>query len=601
MPPKDDAHRQRWVGTPRDIRGDEWTISTLEALAQCNAPGFFPKGDPTKATSSDVFLATPCNPVWDATVPGQFQNWGYFLFGFERGLAWNWWVRYLGLPLFALTFLWHWTKRDFLLSLTGALAITWSPPTQWWDTTVPYLLLYFFSSLVFLRIMAHGRSTRSRSAAAVGLFISLSSFVFVLYPPFQLTLLVPGILLGVETATALPDESRTQQRTFRILLAVVILAWLCEMAIFLRIHAATLDLIRNSAYPGRRTFHGGSVAILSEFLLNRLVSALSVIRHLSDVNPCETSMFPAPFLAAFAGTLVLLRRRFRIVRCLFLAYVVIQLLWVALPWPNWLARAAGLSLVGPQRVATIVGVFAILLALGVLAERQIPPTSNRLCAVLIAACIPIATLVLALSPSLRGKIRPSFLLFLPAALLTAMTWATLRGARWTFAIALLAITALSGPFVHPLAVGADAVTENRFVNVVRQIESQRPGVWLANWHTIGNLIRSTGARCIGGTQQYANLPLWAILDPENRFRPKWDRYTHLEFVLRNVSYTDILNKRDFAYVSISGHAIRDLDVDYFVAWHIPPIQAPFLHLIAEGDDTYIYAVRPPDNPSTGKH
>ena len=182
------------LGSDRQIRSDEWCVSTPQVLAQCASPDFFPRVNRRVGGGTDMFVATPCNPVWDWTAPGQFHNWGFFLFGAERGLAWNWWCRFLGLPLFAFLFFLGWLGRDGLLAATAALAVTLGAPTQWWDTTLPYLLLYFFAGLVFLRaVVSPETGTAARALSALGLFVSLASYAFAGYPPFAV-MLFPALL-----------------------------------------------------------------------------------------------------------------------------------------------------------------------------------------------------------------------------------------------------------------------------------------------------------------------------------------------------------------------------------------------------------------------
>ena len=144
------------VGEHRRIRSDEWAVSLPFVRAQCLHPDFFPAiRHDLNGGRMDMLLFTPPNPVWDATVPGQAANWGYFLFGFARGLSWSWFLRYLIGFLFAFEFILIWLRGDRALALVAALSVVLGAPSIWWTTTIPYHQLFFFSTLVFLnRIFA---------------------------------------------------------------------------------------------------------------------------------------------------------------------------------------------------------------------------------------------------------------------------------------------------------------------------------------------------------------------------------------------------------------------------------------------------------------
>ena len=169
------------AGHSRGIRVDDWCVSQPFIFAQCKSEDFFPQKNNRVNGGMDMFLQTPCAPVWDWTALGQIHNWGYFIFGANRGTAWSWWIRYLGLPFFAYFFFLIWCRGDRALSIVGALAVTLGAPTQWWDTTIPYHLLYFFAILAMVQVVSAARRLLWIALGGLGLLACVLSYLFVMY------------------------------------------------------------------------------------------------------------------------------------------------------------------------------------------------------------------------------------------------------------------------------------------------------------------------------------------------------------------------------------------------------------------------------------
>ena len=284
----------------RQIRSDEWAVSTPQVFSQCLSKEFFPRINHNFDNGTDMFLSTPCNPVWDWTVIGQFHNWGYFIFDIKRGLAWNWWCRYLGIPLFAYFFFLWWLGKDRTLALTAALAVTLGTPTQWWDTTIPYMLLYFFASIYGIRLiyLSNGKILKE-SLGTLILTISFVSFLFVGYPIFELLLLPPLLILLIHAAIESKKEVKNTNSSFRCNLWIffVFCIVLFEIGYYFTVHASALKIISASSYPGARIFQGGSLISMfqnAKFDILSLFSELPKFNLSPElqkqyVNPCGAS------------------------------------------------------------------------------------------------------------------------------------------------------------------------------------------------------------------------------------------------------------------------------------------------------------------------
>ncbi len=644
MPPEPEGYRYRELGKPRWERADDWNVSVPQIMAQCASPDFFPCVNPRVDLGRDMFASTPCNPVWDVTAPAQPHNWGFFLFGAERGFAWSWWLRFLGLPLAAFLALRPRLGGDSVLAASGAIAFTLGAPTQWWDTSLPYLLLYGFASLVFLDIIQTARRQAARWTAALGLACVLPAFFLAGYPPFA------ALLLPVFLMLALPGAARTdsprpygappsrrgasrwgrfappssvgagqgkrfappssvgagQGKRFALVFGLVVAAALFVAALVL--HAETIRHIASSAYPGARSFAGGTPSrFLRHIGLGLLAPAFPfdalrpAFAPFASSNPCNAARWYAPALALSAALCLRAPDRPSLCDRLLPAYAAILALWALLPWPAWLARVTGLSKIDPRRAGVILGFVLLLCCLRLLARRRVagiaPPRRLPLAVAALAAVLALAAIFLPGGIAAFPSRRAAAVIGLGAAAVAAVaSWSLLAARRIPFCAALVAL-ALPGLAVHPLAQGLAPMRDKPFADLARSIENAEPGRWLANTSTTGNFLLAQGLDCIAGTQAYAVPAMWTILDPDGAGRAAWHRYAHtiVELGPDGAPLAAKAAKTDLLRYTLTESRLRALGVRHLV-WSGKKLHEPWLRYDGRVRLHFFYTVLPHDGP-----
>ena len=614
------------LGTDRPIRADEWCVSTPQVLAQCASPDFFPRVNGRVANGTDMFVATPCNPVWDWTVPGQFHNWGYFLFGAERGLAWNWWCRFLGLPLFAYLVFLRWLGRGHALAAAASLAVTLGAPTQWADTTLPYLLLYFFSALFFLRpVVSADARAPAKALASAGLFVSLASYAFSGYPPFAVLLLPALLIAGWQTIrpddrAEAPVPGAPKRRTALSgpgpWLAAVLLALAAEFAYCAAVHAETFRIIAGSSYPGARFVSGGS---FPEFVRNRALDTVCLFHPwpafkadpelLGLRNVCAAARYFVPGAALLA--LLAIRRRIalRLRRgdCLLLANGIWLLLWSALPFPRFLARATGMFRF-PVNRAEVVGGFLLLLFAFRAFARSAPATQDRRRPAALAAAVSVAALALGLflpagSRAVFSTGVNALFALVGAILCAAVSFGLVSGSRRWFCGGYVALSILGGATVHPLSIGVSPLADKELAALVRSVDAREPGRWLANFSTTGNFLLAQGLDCYPGTQEYAHPDFWSEVDPTGRHKREWDRYAHCLVAIADGSGRPDPPKRngsaDRLRYSLTERNLRNLGVSHLV-WTGRKLRFPWLRYEGRSRLHFVYTLLPESDAATDR-
>lgn len=604
------SYSRRVFGTDRTIRADEWSVSTPLAIAQCASPDFFPRINRRVGGGTDMFLSTPCNPVWDWTVPGQFHNWGFFLFGAERGLAWNWWCRYLGIPFFAYLFFLGWLGRDRLLAATAAIAVALGAPTQWWDTTMPYILLYFFASLVFLRSLFDSSLGPARkAAAAAGLFVALCSYSFAGYPVWELLLLPPLLALCRETIRSenrKADGGTCPSRNHPVwLLAAVLALVAAEFGYYASVHAGTIRIIAGSAYPGGRFCTGGS---LPNFLRHIGLDVVSVFLPYEDFRPdpatfaetnaCRAARFFVPGTALLALLLFRRRRaiRFGVSDAVLAAWGAATVLWSALPFPRWFAKATGFWMVPAHRAEVAAGFVFLLLAFRAFSRAKPPPGHRFSFAVTVAAAASTVALASILIPAGTTAFfaTPAGAGFLAAgiALVAAISYGLAARDRRFFCGGYLVLSLVGGLTVHPLSRGLSPLWDKELSALVRDVDAREPGRWMANVSPTGNFLLAQGLDCHPGTQQYADPGFWRVLDPDGSRERKWNRYAHRVIDVTHDEPSRIESPTtDSVRFSVNERQLRELGIRHLV-WSGKKLREPWLKYEGRSRLHFVYTVLP---------
>lgn len=127
IPPREDG--TIW-GVSRMIRSDEWLVQTPFYISQSNTD--FELINKSYAISGQNMLVAYNAPIKHISVIGKPFNWGFLMFGAEKGLSWYWSFKIIGFILLAFEFSMIITKRNKILSLVGSFWITFTPAIQWW-------------------------------------------------------------------------------------------------------------------------------------------------------------------------------------------------------------------------------------------------------------------------------------------------------------------------------------------------------------------------------------------------------------------------------------------------------------------------------------
>ncbi|GAB4026237.1 DUF7657 domain-containing protein [Spirosoma koreense] len=583
LPDGSDLKRGLLAGKPRQIRMDDWAGATPMQLSQVNN-GFPLQNQALGGEKPPLVTSVPTHHFITIIRP---ENWGYHLFDVERGFAWRWnFFIFAGLITWFLTFL-VLTRNQFWLSVAGAIWLVLSPGVVWWSFVN---LGWMYSGLLLLvssLYIFYARSIKTMAINGALFAWSLLSFALFLYPPYQIPFgyLLIILLIGFVWRYYQPGLILEN----RWLKLITFGAALAAAGLFLYVYyneaKPTIDILANTAYPGRRSETGGTGFVanwFSEYFSGWLLDD----SHFPAIwmNICELSHFITftPIIAVCALVYFYQEKKIDPMMILLLGYILVLYIWIEIGFPEPIAKATLLSMSPTRRTQVPFGITNVVLAVVYLAyirqrDIKVPGTVNI---ALIIAAITFMVYAAWLNVVDSGGYFKSHQLFLPTLFFIVLNILLLPGIRLKGKeiIVALAVVFFSLPSlkVNPFAIGLSPITEHVLYQKVNEIRKQDP---TARWVVFGSqyityMVTATGANQLSGMKYMPDFKTMRVLDPQARRDSVYNRFAH-------VVYAPYINGRDTvvmfnpyqdAYtvaMDPCSPKLKQLNAKYFVFDHVP--------------------------------
>lgn len=583
-------------GEARGIRSDEWLVQTPMYLSQAESKSFFPLMNLAIRSDGQNMLVSYYAPVFDITLIGKPFNWGFFFLGKERGLSWYWWSKLLLLLLLSYEMCLLLTDEKKLISALGALWITFSPFIQWWFSTQQVDLVIYAQALVVAAcryLTTEGRRRRLFLAAA--LTVSSVGFILSFYPPFQVSL---GYLVLLFVAVyAYGNRSSIKLGKYDLVLLFV--SFVVMGAVLFSFVARSMDAVRlvmDTVYPGRRLATGGG------YNLNDLQFYLSnwrlPFKEVTFSNRCEVSSF-LHFLPAilFVFFKVYRKETAAVSRSLgfaLLCYLLFQVSWLFVQYPEWFARWTFLSRVPEGRMQAVMGLVAVYLSIWMF-SLLVGSKTVRLSEALITSLFVVLLYIHSLKHTFMldylkpTGAAPTLIFFF------VLNCLFLLGRKRLFAVSMILFIVFAGMTVNPLARGVDPIYNKvigqKILEIARRDTNQK---WIGvNSLVLGNYMVALGIKTFNSVHYYPDLNAWRALDPEGRYKDVYNRYAHVMVQLTDEDTYFKLEQGDVFTVFINGGDLRKTDSRYLVSNGRITGHTQFLREVDRvgGDNLYIYEIK----------
>ena len=549
------------LGKPQTIRSDEYSVSSLMAIAQSN--NGYESINKNIGNGQDVNVLGDI-PTNDWSTFFKPQNIGFLVLPFDNAFSLKWWLPGYFLILAAYFFVLRIMPKRKTLAILLSLSFILSPFLQWWylGPTVETLTGALFGLLVILKIFESKKLSHTILWSLLLTYIG-TSFIIIIYPPFQITTAL--VALAFIVGYLIKNKGILKEKTFKRNLLFIVGAIVISVAtilLFLSQHQSAVQAITQSAYPGNRTASSGGASV--DHLLSSNTSPLlqsgSRYKSLGKTNQSESSNFILiiPLLLIPAFYILYKERRAGKRHYIVIASLVVfalLLAWAIVPGIDLVGKLTLLDRVPANRALIGIG-FAnfILLVLFIELFRKSKVRFTNAQITIYSLLVVILYLVLNLYTAVKY---PGFIGFNMGVALSlpfaVIVFAFLK--RWyTLAVAGLLLFSIGSTFaIHPLYVGTDVVREATISQEIRKLNRENPKTWVGDDNYLENFTLLNGARSLTATYYYPQLDLWKPLDTDGTQSDAYNRYAHVNFAFDrdaavNIKANFYLRGEDIFYI-----------------------------------------------------
>ena len=571
--PQNDKYVTPILGQYRGIRSDEWVVSTPVFISQAidESPYY---NDNLRGTKTDMYalLSTPVN---DILILGKPFNIGFLLFGAERGLSFFWYGKLVALMLVTFEFMMIITNKKKCLSMCGMLVITFSAAIQWWNA--PDMLIFGQLILVLIDKFMLSKHTHIKLLCSLGIFISAVSYVFILYPAWQLSYGYIYFSLFIWIFWKNRKEYKINIKDVVIVLCIILL--IIGMGLrYYKMSQEALKIVANTDYPGKRFEIGGD----AKGTLFSYVYSI-VLPYKEIVNPCEisgmTSFYPIPLVVS----LIYLIRNYKNSKQYFPFFIPLLLLsfvfsvWTLTSTNELFAKLTLLYMVPPNRLVIPLGLIQIYLLIFLMSHTS---ENTKILNKNLSKGIAIITSIYILSVATRTVPEPiiggvlSYILGLILLIVIYLMFNLNEEKNKKYLIYLLIpISIITGVYVNPIQRGIKVLTDKPLSKEVQKIikeDVQENNLWIVDnmvFHSI-NYILANGASVLNSTQIYPNKQLFdTILGEDSNLienRYIYNRYAHLLIEIVDEPNRIELIYADSIKIYLNYSTVKELGVRYIL-------------------------------------
>ncbi|WP_461052172.1 DUF7657 domain-containing protein [Spirosoma arcticum] len=535
IPDGADAKRGIVLGTPKQIRMDEWAILAPFMLSQAHQG--FPLENPAIGGEKVALVGYfPINHFISFFRP---DYWGFYLFDIEHGFAWRWnFILCFGIISVMLAFMLL-TRNQFWLSVLGTIWLIFSPGLAWWSFFLLTSIYAGFGMVVASAYLFFSTKTRTILIAGVVFFWCFSMFALTLYPPYQVPLgyLLLFLLIGY---TWRHYNKQLLLSKVWLKLGVFALAFAVMGVVFYAYYLdakSTIDVMSNTVYPGKRSETGGTGFVanwFSEYFAGWLLNDQQFPK--TWLNICELSHFITftPVIAVSIPIYFARTRKVDPLLALILGYVLLLLLWIEVGFPSFLAKATLLDVSPTRRTQIPFGIGNVVLAvlyLSYIQTRKIT-VSGSVATLLSVGVVGFMVYTAWLNLDDAQGTYKSHQLFLPTLFFMALNFLLLPVVNFKYkeiaVVGAVVLFTLPNLKINPMGKGMSPIIDNALYRKVRELHLEEPE---ARWVVLGSqyityLVTATGVNQLSGVKNQPDFKTMRVLDPTARRDSAYNRYAH---------------------------------------------------------------------------
>ncbi len=535
------ALREYAMAVPRQLRSDDYLTLFASSLAQLEHNPPFPVVNTNFANGQNMFVFYTAVPIWHVSTIARPASWGYFLFGKERGLAWQWWFSTFSCFTALFLLLKIVLQGHPKLAAFGAFWFCSSAYVVVWSLYPAHFV--FFPALGCVAAYRLICSPNHKAKLLYGILLGwcASGFAMRIYPSLQLPIFYAclAVFAGLFWRERLYKQILNDRWNLLALLLAFTIAGIILIPVIQSSHE-TFQILSNTVYPGKRWGLGGGSVFADIFKgMYNLITINSATVPAQLFNQCEAASFYYLFPGVIAAVIIS-KRYFKGLGAtgwFLLACVLFMIIYQVFGLPRPLARLTLMTRATEQRADIGVGLASIILCMLVhvraktwLATADLKDGERKIPAVA-ATLSGIFFLVYGFiyNQTNEWQLIPSVLL--TVALLAALIifW-MLNGQSREFCLTLGGLVILTSAFFNPLSYGLSYIYESEMATQIKRFDLASGGktMWIAYGENYpGTMIRMMGAKSLTGHNYLPQLEIWRKFDPAGEYEAIYNRVGHV--------------------------------------------------------------------------
>lgn len=558
------------LGIARYARSDEWGSSTDYILSQGIGENRFQYfSNRLRGTSTDMFTLVGA-PVKDILMLGRPFQIGFLLFGNSMGLSFYWYIRLVTMALGAFELCMIVSNKNKRVSLVGMIIITFSSAVQWW-----YCLDNLIWAQIILVLFNKFFETDKRLTkylCAFGILVGLLSYVFFLYPAWQIPFAYFMLAMGIWILLKNAKTYKLNWHDSILIIATVI----CFSILLFRWYSLSENAIEatmNTAYPGdRREVGGGSLTVYAY-----IYDIFTSIKGTPDA--CEfssmLSFFPVPYLL---GIFYLVRNKKRENAIFLIPMILVSMFigyWCWRGFPEMLAKYTLMSMSTANRAGLVLGTINIYILIFLMG--RISKEDKWMHWILATICGIFATSYVIYKgitiPPEEGYFHGMKIII--SAILFAISFVSIfnmnkKFFQILFMCSSIIIAFASGLIVNPIIRTTDIIyTKPVSVKLAEIREKEPEAIWIGDavdFH-INNYMVANGIRTLSSTSVYPNVKFFEeFLNDKDHIREyEYNRYSHNVVFLSSEPSNIELTQMDKLVWTFNYQDLDKFHIDYILS------------------------------------
>ena len=554
---------------PKPIRSDEYFVLTPFILSQ--SYNHFNKenlnlahGNATIATVYNI----PSNFILSPLLP---FNYGFLLSNdIERAYSFRLNLITFGLFLSTFILLFILTKGSTMLSFIGGLWLLYSSPAQWWFYVYPMQIICINSIFISIITLLHTKKFLYTFISCIIILIFSFQFVYILYPPTQITL---GYLLlflfGFYYLENINDTELFYFTKSKILIILFfIILFFSSLFIYILDIKDVISSILNTEYPGKRIVQSGN-SILANFISGFFDRNLLYQLPNFYPNQCEASKYLPMGIFLFPLVPFFIAKKKWMISGL-LAFGLLFTIREFIGFPTFIENISLLNLTHRTDLSSgIVGIYSSILIFSDTSLNNYFRSKTKYF-ILYGIIVSLTYLFFSfylynLDPNYFSETK----LLITFCFLIVLMYSFYTLKPFFLIIALLYF--LGNNFlINPLTVGLDPLHSPTYKSsVLKKIKGNQNDLFLfmGKNYFYSFFLSARGFSIFSGVKYYPNFDQMNILDKSNQYRNIYNRYAHIEVRESNDLEPRFELESGDKYkiiVSPCSASLKQLDVKYIV-------------------------------------